>query len=82
MLDMLITRNTDGSLKFSVYRKQTHTEQYLQFDSHQPMEHKLGVIRTLTHRANIIITEEEDKEEEFQHIKNVLSIAGYSKRAW
>ncbi len=82
MLDMLITRKTDGSLKFSVYRKPTHTDQYLQFESHQPMEHKMGIIRTLTHRANTIITEEEDKEEEVQHIKKVFSIAGYSKWAW
>ncbi len=82
MLDMLITRKTYGSLKFSVYRKPIHTDQYLQFDSHQPMEHKMGVIRTLTHRANTIITEEEDKVEEVQHIKKVLSIAGYSKWAW
>ena len=46
MLDALITRRDDGSLSFSVYRKSTHTDQYLQFSSHQPMEHKLGVIRT------------------------------------
>ncbi len=79
---MLITSKTNGSLKFSVYRKPTHTDQYLQFNSHQPMEHKMGVIRMLTHRANTIITEEEDKEEEVQHIKKVLSIASYSKLAW
>ncbi len=33
------------------------------------MEHKIGVIRTPTHRTNTIIAEEEDKEEEAQHIK-------------
>ena len=82
MLDTLVSRSGDGTLKFRVYRKPTHTDQYLQFNSHQPMEHKMGVIRTLTHRANAIIMEEEDKEEEYKHIKKVLSIAGYSKWAW
>ena len=50
MLDTLTTRMSDGSLRFNVYRKPTHTDQYLQFQSHQPMEHKMCVIRTLTHR--------------------------------
>ncbi len=77
MLDNLVTRRTDGSLKLCVYCKPTQTDQYLQFDGHQPTEHKMGVIRTLTHRANTIIT-----EEEYSHIRKVLSIAGYSKWAW
>ena len=46
------------------------------------MEHKMGVIRTLTHRADTIITEPQDKEEEMQHLKKVLSVAGYSRWAW
>ena len=82
MLDTLTTSMTDGSLKFSVYRKPTHTDQYLQFQSHQPMEHKMGVIRTLTHRADTIISDPQDKEREIKHLKKVLSVAGYSKWAW
>ena len=82
MLDTLTTRMWDGSLKFSVYRKPTHTGQYLQFQSHQPMEHKMGVIRTLTHRADTIISDPQDKEREIKHLKRVLSVAGYSKWAW
>ena len=81
MLDTLPTRRTDGSLKFSVYRKPTHTE-YLQFQSHQPMEHKMSVIRTLTHRADTIISDPQDKERETKHLKKVLSVAGYSRWAW
>ena len=82
MLDTLTTRMSDGSRKFSVYRKPTHTDQYLQFQSHQPMEHKMGVIRTLTHRADTIISDPQDKEREIKHLKKVLSVAGYSKWAW
>ena len=82
MLDTLIKRHQDGSLSFSVYRKATHTDQYLAYDSHQPMEHKMGVIRTLTHRAKQIVSNEEDKTQEYEHIKKVLSISGYPRWLW
>ena len=61
MLDTLTTRMTGESLKFSVYGKPTYTDQFLQLQSHQPMEHKMGVIRTLTHRADTIISDRQDK---------------------
>jgi hypothetical protein len=82
MLDTLIMRKDDGTLSFKVYRKKTHTDQYLQFTSHQPTEHKLGVIRTLRHRANTIITSPEDKLNETNHLKKVLSVSGYPNWAW
>lgn len=82
MLDTLITKELDGSLTFSIYRKKTHTDHYLQYDSHQPMEHKLGVIRTLTHRANTVCSTEKARQEELSHLKKVLSISKYPKWAW
>ena len=48
MLDTRISILDDGSLKFEVYRKKTHTDQYLQYDSHQPLQHKLGVVPSTT----------------------------------
>ena len=35
-LDILITHKDDGTLQTSVYRKTTHTDLYLQWDSHTP----------------------------------------------
>ncbi|XP_070577734.1 uncharacterized protein [Ptychodera flava] len=76
-LDTLIVRRDDGSVKLLVYRKKTHTDQYLNFASHHPLHHKLGVIRTLLDRSKNIITLEEDRIKEEEHIKMALSRCGY-----
>jgi len=36
-LDMLIVRQLDGHVKLQVFRKKTHTDQYLHFTSHHPI---------------------------------------------
>ena len=82
MLDTKITRTPTGNMTFTVYRKPTHTDQYLQFDSNQPLQHKLGVIRTLHHRCKTICTTEEEKVRELEHLQKVLSISGYTRSAW
>ena len=46
-LDILITPGKDGSLSTSVYRKPTHTDLYLQWDSHHTLTSKYSVIGTL-----------------------------------
>ncbi len=51
-VDCLVEREVNGSFSTSVYHKPTHTDQYLLFDSCHPLEHKLGVIRTLEYRAD------------------------------
>ena len=76
-LDTLITRREDGSIKLLVYRKATHTDQYLSFQSHHPLQHKLAVIRTLLERSDSIVTEEEDRKQEEEHIRTALHTCGY-----
>ena len=55
----------------------THTDQYLSFQSHHPVQHKLAVIRTLLERSDSIVTEEEDRKQEEEHIRTALHTCGY-----
>ena len=77
MLDAMVTRQSCGKLRLSIYRKKTHTDQYLSFKSHHPLHHKLGVVRTLLDRSDTIITHEADKQKEEEHIKGALKLCGY-----
>ena len=76
-LDTLITPKSDGSLQTKVYRKPTHTNQYLKWDSHHAMSNKYSVIRSLLHRAKDICSSQELLEEEQKQIQEVLSICKY-----
>ena len=59
-LDTKTTRQDDGSITVSVYRKATHTDCYLNFKSHHHPQHKHSIVGTLMDRAkNIPSTEEE-----------------------
>jgi hypothetical protein len=50
-LDVLIKRKSNGDLGHVVYRKKTHTENYLHANSHHHPNQKLGVLKTLATRA-------------------------------
>ena len=76
-LDCSIRVEEDRSLSVSVYRKQTHTDQYLSFDSNYPIIQKLGVVKTLYHRAESIITKDSDKTKEGKHLRKALNQCGY-----
>ena len=76
MLDAATGIEEDGSLSIKVYRKKTHTDQYLAFKSHHPLHHKLGVIRTLLDRCDSIVTKPEDRKTEEEHVHNALKRYG------
>jgi hypothetical protein len=54
MLDLTILRQPDGTMQFDVYRKPTHTDQYIPWDSDQPLNHKGSTILSLTRRAHLL----------------------------
>lgn len=61
-LDCAVNLEAGSCPKVEAYRKTTHTDQYLLFDSHHPLQHKLGVIRTLNHKAESVPTKKEGKK--------------------
>ena len=53
-LDTIVKPEADGKLSTTVYRKPTHIDQYLQWDSHHHLSAKFSVIHTLSHRAQTV----------------------------
>ena len=44
----------EGKLMTKVYRKPTHTQQYINWDSNHPKNMLLGVLKGLIHRAHAL----------------------------
>ena len=73
-LDTLIKRNDDGSIYILVYRKPTHTDQYLNFHSNHQVSAKESVVSALFTRADNIISEPTDLRTENERIIKVLTV--------
>ncbi|XP_067670964.1 uncharacterized protein [Haliotis asinina] len=70
-LDVLVTRTTDNTIQTSVYRKPTHTDQYLHFDSNHSLRTKTGIISTLTRCA--LNLSSVSPQPELNHLKHVFT---------
>ncbi|XP_041467403.1 uncharacterized protein LOC121417737 [Lytechinus variegatus] len=78
-LDTEVHRQADGTLKTTVYRKPTHTDQYLRYDTHHPQAVKRGLIKCLYDRANRIVSKQSDLSPEQRHLQSALALNGYPK---
>ena len=76
-LDTRVTHHADGSLTTSVFRKKTHTDRYLNFESHHPLAHKVTVARTLLTRVDRICMSVPERDDEKRHITQALNSNGY-----
>ena len=72
-----VTIRSNGKVEVDIYRKPTHTDKYLHYDSHHPMQHKLSVLNTLLDRAEKIPSSNKGKLRERKHVFKVLRDNGY-----
>ena len=78
-LDTLLKRN-NGEISVLVYRKPTHTYQYLHYTSHHQTSCKESVVSSLFNRACFIITNKDDLHKENARIKQVLKESRYQEK--
>ena len=71
-LDILLKPN-NGEISVLVYRKRTHTEQYLQYSSHHQTSCKESSVSSLFNTAYSIITNKDHLNKENARIKQVLN---------
>ena len=76
-LDILIIPEENGKLNSTVYRKPTHTDMYLHWDSHHNIPSKYSVIATLYHRTNTICSTTQCLHKEEKHLNQALKKCKY-----
>ena len=79
-LDILLTHEADGSINTAVYRKPTHTDKYLDYQSHHPLSHKLSVVSTLYRRVDTHCSTGSARCTEKSHVSQALKVNGYPKK--
>ena len=80
-LETIVKPEVDGTLSLTVYRKPTHMDQYLQWDSHHHLSAKFSVIHTLSHRAQAVCSNPKLLCKEKAHLRNALTQCKYPKWA-
>ena len=78
-LDTSVKPEADDTLSITVYMKPTHTDQYLQWDSHHHISAKFSVIHTLSLRATTVCSKPELLQQEKDHLRKALTKCKYPK---
>ena len=80
-LDTIVKPEENDGLSITVYRKPTHTDQYLQWDSHHNLSAMFSVISTLSHRAKTVCSNPELLKQEKENLRKALTQFKYPKWA-
>ena len=79
-LDVKVTQNRDNTISTIIYKNLTHTDIYLQFDSHHPKHHKFAVAKDLHNRIDAHITNSDDKATLHKEMQHTLMLNGFPGR--
>ncbi|KAI5743391.1 hypothetical protein M8J77_017676 [Diaphorina citri] len=79
-LDVLITRKTPTTIELSVYKKPTHSNTYVNYNSNCNPSVKKALIKTLKKRAEKICTNQERLEEEKNKVIEALKENNYPEQ--
>ena len=71
-LDTKVTPGPNNTIHITVYRKPTHTDQYLYWDSHHFITAKNSVYNTLAHRAKVVSSTPAEWTTEMEHLRKAL----------
>ncbi|UYV72158.1 hypothetical protein LAZ67_9001984 [Cordylochernes scorpioides] len=77
-LDLQLTRN-QNKIETKIYRKPTHTGNYLNFNSFGPICHKVAVVKTLSKRLTTHFTDKTDEKIERARLFQELQSNNYPK---
>ncbi|XP_076042194.1 uncharacterized protein LOC143026083 [Oratosquilla oratoria] len=75
-LDVMVTRS-GATLTTGVYRKDTHADRLLDYNSCHPAAHKRSVVKTLWSRIEKVCSRDDNRRKERSHLKNVFRDNGY-----
>ena len=76
LLDTFSKPQGEG-IAVSVYRKPTHTDRYLDFNSSHPISAKRAVVRALMDRAENVCSDPDILAKEMEHLNRVLCYNNY-----
>ena len=75
-MDLKIERK-DNKLDYSIYRKPTHTDVTIPFNSNHPMSHKLAAYNSMIHRAFSVPMNQVNFNKELNIIKQIATSNNY-----
>ena len=79
-LDVAVTRTDNNLISTTVYKKPTHTDRYLHFDSHHPKHQKLAVARTLYNRSVTHIANPTERQRYNKEVRHTLLLNGFPRK--